>query len=132
MNSVIRLTDINYIDTVDFRFSVTAAFKFAWTDNRVERPADLKTGDMINLDLDFQKKLWMPDFYVNLFLQRLLKCFTLMCHCQVYDLSEFRHLELFGKEQAGLRIRKKENNDTGMAFYSRITFNHRMKYKIES
>ena len=47
-------------------------------------------------------------------------------------MSEFRHLELFGKEQAGLRIRKKENNDTGMAFYSRITFNHRMKYKIES
>ena len=67
VNSVIRLIDINYIDTVDFRFSVTAAFKFAWTDNRVERPADLKTGEMINLDLDFQKKLWMPDFYVNLF-----------------------------------------------------------------
>ena len=67
MNSVIRLIDINYIDPVDFRVSVTAAFKFAWTDNRVERPADLKTGDMINLDLDFQKKLWMPDFYVNLF-----------------------------------------------------------------
>ena len=32
---------------------------------------------------------------------------------QVYDLSEFRHLELFGKEQAGIRIKKTENNDTG-------------------
>ena len=78
MNSVIRVIDINYIDTVDFRFSVTAAFKFAWTDNRVERPADLKTGDMINLDLDFQKKLWMPDFYVNIFLRILLKCLTII------------------------------------------------------
>ena len=75
MNSVIRLTDINYIDTVDFRFSVTAAFKFAWTDNRVERPADLKTGDMINLDLDFQKKLWMPDFYVNFFFAKIAQVF---------------------------------------------------------
>ena len=36
-----------------------------------------------------------------------------ICLCQVYDLSVFRHLELFGKEQAGLRIKKTESNDTG-------------------
>ena len=64
VNSVIRLIDINYIDPVDFRFSVTTAFKFTWTDNRVERPPDLGTGEMISLDLDFEKKLWIPDFYV--------------------------------------------------------------------
>ena len=39
--------------------------------------------------------------------------FHLLCPCQVYDLSVFRHLELFGKEQAGLRIQKTETNDTG-------------------
>ena len=38
---------------------------------------------------------------------------TFLCYSQVYDLSVFRHLELFGKEQAGLRIKKTENNDTG-------------------
>ena len=76
MNSVIRLIDINYIDPVDFRFSVTAAFKFAWTDNRVERP-DLKTGEVINLDLDFQKKLWKPDFYVNLFCANIAQVFNI-------------------------------------------------------
>ena len=67
VNSVIRLIDINYIDPVDFRFSVTTAFKFTWTDNRVERPPDLGTGEMISLDLDFEKKLWIPDFYVKCF-----------------------------------------------------------------
>ena len=36
-----------------------------------------------------------------------------VCQCQVYDLSVFRHLELFGKEQAGLKIKKTESNDTG-------------------
>ena len=66
VNSVIRLIDINYIDPVDFRFSVTTAFKFTWTDNRVERPPDLETGEMISLDLDFEKRLWTPDFYVSL------------------------------------------------------------------
>ena len=47
-----------------FRFSVTTALEFAWVDNRVERPPDLQTGSMINLDLDFEKRLWTPDFYV--------------------------------------------------------------------
>ena len=113
MNSVIRLIDINYIDPVDFRFSVTTAFKFTWTDNRVERPPDLETGEMISLDLDFEKRLWTPDFYVESFIFSQILCVTFLCYSQVYDLSVFRHLELFGKEQAGLRIKKTENNDTG-------------------
>ena len=99
---VIRLLDINKIDTQDFSISVTTALKFAWIDNRIKHPDQRKT----NVDLDFMNNIWTPDFYF-------------------YDLQSFRTLEIF-RLQGGLRIRKTENDDTGvykLKLYPKLIFN---------
>lgn len=103
---VIRLLDINKIDTQDFSISVTTALKFAWIDNRIKHPDQRKT----NVDLDFMNNIWTPDFYF-------------------YDLQSFRTLEIF-RLQGGLRIRKTENDDTEVLYLAEaeITFTCPINY----
>ena len=85
-----RLLDINEIDTHDFSISVTVHMKMAWIDNRVK----VNHSGTTNLDIDFAENLWMPDFYF-------------------YDLYNFRILRAI-RLQGGLRVTKKENDDTGI------------------
>ena len=85
-----KLLDINKIDPVDYSFSVNVAFIFSWVDNRVDIHDMNK--EIINVDLEFIKKLWTPDFYI-------------------YDLKLFKTLGVL-QDTGGLRVMKK-GNDTG-------------------
>ena len=85
-----KLLDINKIDSVDFSFSVNVAFFFSWVDNRVDI-FDMSK-EIIDLDLEFIKELWTPDFYI-------------------YDLKLFKILGVL-QDTGGLRVMK-QGNDTG-------------------
>ena len=92
-----QLLDINEIDAADFSFSVSVALKFAWVDNRVVMLSPDTDLDPVNVDLAFVHQLWTPDFYI-------------------YDLQQFRRMTIF-KDQGGLRVKKRGNNDTGRFDY---------------
>ena len=93
-----RLLNINEIDPVNFSFSINAAFKFYWVDNRVQindSSLDQKflKEHPIRVDLEFMKSIWLPDFYF-------------------YDLSSLRTIA-----RGGLRVKKRSNsNDTQIQY----------------
>ena len=95
-----KLLDINKIDPLDFSFSVNVAFIFSWVDNRVDI-YDMNQ-EIIDLDLEFIKQLWTPDFYI-------------------YDLKLFKKLGVL-QDTGGLRVMK-QGNDTGKtSFKAKLTF----------
>ena len=97
VSCAMQLLDINEIDAADFSFSVSVALKFAWVDNRVVMLSPDTDLDPVNVDLAFVHQLWTPDFYI-------------------YDLQHFRRMTIF-KDQGGLRVKKRGNNDTGRFHY---------------
>ena len=97
VSCAMQLLDINEIDAADFSFSVSVALKFAWVDNRVVMLSPDTDLDPVNVDLAFVHQLWTPDFYI-------------------YDLQHFRRMTIF-KDQGGLRVKKRGNNDTGRFDY---------------
>ena len=80
------------IDMDNSDLAVTVSTQFFWVDNRIIKLK--RRVSVLNLEPGILNELWIPDFYI-------------------YDLQSFHNFKLFRELQQGLRLKEKENLDSG-------------------